>query len=178
LEVTVTDVEADAALRLLMSGELSGLECLYLGMRTAVFATALAITRDPHLAQDVLQDTFVRVATRAGTYRPGTRPRAWLIAIARNLAVDAMRQSRRDSGRLSRGECGETDVDLADTAALTRALLSLGEIDRQIVVLHTIGGFTHAEVAADLAIPAVTVRWRYRAALVRLRASFEGDSDG
>jgi DNA-directed RNA polymerase specialized sigma24 family protein len=53
------------------------------------------------------------------------------------------------------------------------ALLQLGAVDRQIVVLHDLAGFTHAEVAAELALPPGTVRWRYRVALARLRPLVE-----
>ena len=42
-------------------------------------------------------------------------------------------------------------------------------VERQIVVLHDMAGLTHAEVAAELELPAGTVRWRYRVALARLR---------
>jgi RNA polymerase sigma factor (sigma-70 family) len=52
---------------------------------------------------------------------------------------------------------------------VVHALLQLGEVDRQIVVLHDLTGLTHAEVAAELGLPAGTVRWRYRVALARLR---------
>ena len=52
---------------------------------------------------------------------------------------------------------------------VVHALLQLGGVDRQIVVLHDLAGFTHAEVAAELGLPAGTVRWRYRVALARLR---------
>jgi DNA-directed RNA polymerase specialized sigma24 family protein len=53
------------------------------------------------------------------------------------------------------------------------ALLQLGDVDRQIVVLHDMAGLTHAEVAAELELPAGTVRWRYRVALARLRPLVE-----
>jgi DNA-directed RNA polymerase specialized sigma24 family protein len=52
---------------------------------------------------------------------------------------------------------------------VVNALLRLGEVDRQIVVLHDITGLTHAEIATELQLPPGTVRWRYRAALARLR---------
>lgn len=48
-------------------------------------------------------------------------------------------------------------------------------IDRQIVVLHDMAGLTHAEIAAELQVPAGTVRWRYRVALARLRPLVAGE---
>jgi len=56
---------------------------------------------------------------------------------------------------------------------VVNALLQLGDIDQQIVVLHDMAGLTHAEVAAELQLPAGTVRWRYRVALARRRPLVE-----
>jgi RNA polymerase sigma-70 factor (ECF subfamily) len=58
-----------------------------------VFAVALAVVRDRVAAEDVLHDAFVRIWEKAHTYRRGTRPRAWVLAIARNTAIDARRRN-------------------------------------------------------------------------------------
>jgi RNA polymerase sigma-70 factor (ECF subfamily) len=89
-------VDAEAALEAIAAGDMVALEWLYRELRVPVFAVALAITADRGLAEDVLQEAFERVHTHAHTYRPGTRPRAWVVAIARNLALDAMRSRRRE----------------------------------------------------------------------------------
>jgi RNA polymerase sigma factor (sigma-70 family) len=151
----------DSMLGAIAAGELAALEALYRDLRVAVFAVALAVVRDWALAEDVLQDTFVRVAERASTYRPGTRPRAWVLAIARNLAVDAVRR-RRDPGWMDdRAE----EADPLRGLVVTHALMALGPPEREIVALHALGGLTHGEIGAQLGIPPGTVRWKYRAAL-------------
>jgi len=152
-------------------GDMRALEGLYRRMRVQVFAVALAVTGDRGTAEDVMQDTFVRVYAAAPGYRPGSRARAWVLTIARHLALDAVRRRTREpvSGMADRGAAapaGEPDGIRLD---VVHALLRLGEVDRQIVVLHDLAGLTHAEVAAELGLPAGTVRWRYRVALARLR---------
>ena len=161
----------DELLRQIAGGDMRALEALYRGMHVRVFAVALAVVGDRSLAEDVMQDTFVRVYSAAPGYRPQSRARAWVLAIARHLALDAMRHRAREpatgmAGRDATAPGGEPDAIRLD---VINALMRLGEVDRQIVVLHDMAGLTHAEVAAELELPAGTVRWRYRVALARLR---------
>jgi RNA polymerase sigma-70 factor (ECF subfamily) len=165
----------DELLGQVAGGDMRALEALYRMLRVQVFAVALAVTRDRGTAEDVTQDTFVRVYSAAAGYRPGSRARAWVLTIARHLALDAVRRRIREpvSGLAARdaaGPAGEPDGIRLD---VVNALLQLGQTDRQIVVLHDLAGLTHAEVAAELGLPGGTVRWRYRVALARLRPLVE-----
>jgi RNA polymerase sigma factor (sigma-70 family) len=151
------------------AGDVDALERLYRALRVPVFAVALAVTRDPAVAEDVAHDAFVRAWERAGTYRAGGNARGWLVAIARNLALDALRR-REVTGTLER-----TGEDERLTGSVwVEALIGLDLVDRQIVVLHALAGFKHAEIATQLGLPAGTVRWRYRRALARLEGVVDG----
>ena len=168
-------MDEDELLRQVAGGDMRALEALYRMMRVQVFAVALAVAGDRGTAEDVMQDTFVRVYSAAPGYRPGSRARAWVLTIARHLALDAVRRRARepthgDVGRSASAPGGEPGAIRLD---VVNALLQLGEVDRQIVVLHDMGGLTHAEVAAELGLPPGTVRWRYRVALARLRPLVE-----
>jgi DNA-directed RNA polymerase specialized sigma24 family protein len=85
-------------------------------------------------------------------------------------ALEALYRARETvsgmSGHSAAAPAGEPDGIRLD---VVNALLQLAEVERQIVVLHDMAGLTHAEVAAELELPAGTVRWRYRVALARLR---------
>jgi RNA polymerase sigma-70 factor, ECF subfamily len=178
--------EEDSLLQRVAAGDMSALETLYRSMSLRVFAVALAITGDPGAAEDLVQDTFVRAYCAASSYRPGSSPRAWLLTITRHLALDTLRRQRLRqrqepgrlpwSGRAASGQRGPWEEDSGAHPDVVGALLRLGEVDRQVVVLHDIAGLTHAEVAAQLGIPAGTVRWRYRAALARLRLILKEDA--
>lgn len=163
--------DEDELLAQIAGGDMRALEALYRRMRVGVFAVALAVAGDRGTAEDVMQDTFVRVYSAAPGYRPESRARAWVLTIARHLALDAVRRRAREtvsgmSGHSAAAPTGEPDGIRLD---VVNALLQLGEVERQIVVLHDMAGLTHAEVAAELELPAGTVRWRYRVALARLR---------
>jgi RNA polymerase sigma factor (sigma-70 family) len=133
-----------------------------------------------------VQDTFVRAYSSAPSYRPGSSPRAWLLTIAGHLALDALRRQYRQprqepaglpsSGRGGAGGQGAWQDDTGARLDVISALLRLGEVDRQVVVLHDMAGLTHDEVAAQLGVLAGTLRRRYRAALARLRSSLKEDA--
>ena len=176
-------VDAEAALEAIVAGDMVALEWLYRELRVPVFAVALVITADRGLAEDVLQETFLRVYTHARTYRPGSRPRACVVAIARNLALDAVRARRRELPDEKVAKATVPPVAVGDDQAVaglmvTEALLALPATERQIVVLHAIVDLTHAEIARALGLPAGTVRWRYRVALGRLETILEGSRHG
>jgi RNA polymerase sigma-70 factor (ECF subfamily) len=165
----------DSALASVAAGEIEALEHLYRGLRVAVFAVALAVVGDRPSAEDVVHDTFVRVYEQADRYRPGTRARAWVLAIARNLAIDAVRRRDRKP-RFEEIRQTPEDEPLA-AVSWTQALMTLDVVDREIVVLHALGGLTHQEIAAQVRLPPGTVRWRYRAALARLAPSVSETRD-
>jgi RNA polymerase sigma-70 factor, ECF subfamily len=169
--------DADASLAAIQAGDLDGLERLYRELRVPVFAVALAITRDRRAAEDVLHDTFVRVWSGAEGYRRGSRARAWVLAIARNLALDTLRRRRREIAVEDAHATAKTEPAL-DGMIVTQALLTLDRPEREIVALHELGGLTHAEIARELGLPPGTVRWKYRVALDRLRTFFAEHTDG
>ena len=79
----------------LAAGDQEALGQLYHRTRTAVYGLALSILRHGHDAEDVTQDTFVRAWEKAEQYRPQGTPMAWLLAIARNLALMKLRERAR-----------------------------------------------------------------------------------
>jgi RNA polymerase sigma-70 factor (ECF subfamily) len=168
-------VDAEAALATIAAGEIAALESLYRELGASVFAVAFAVTADRALAEDVLQETFVRVYAHASTYRAGSRPRAWVVAIARNLALDVVRRRRREREADAVIDVSGWEIEAVDRLDVTSALLTLSMTERQIVALHDLAGLTHAETARELGLPAGTVRWKYRVALRRLESALGAD---
>jgi hypothetical protein len=111
------------------AGDLRSLEPLYRALRVAVFTLSLSVVRDRSLAEDVLHETFVRVSEKAHTYRAGTRPRAWVLAIARNHALDTVRRRAREH-TLDGGPPAEDDS--LGALVVTSALMTLEPLEREI----------------------------------------------
>ncbi|MFN8036576.1 MAG: sigma-70 family RNA polymerase sigma factor [Acidimicrobiia bacterium] len=145
-----------------------------------VFGLALTIVGDRQAAQDVAQETFLRAWRNAATYDPrrGTVP-AWLLSIARNLAIDAIRVRRptpMDPEQLlvvSRPAGGPGPEDEAvttdDVARVRRVLAELPSEQRRALVLAAFGGLTAREVSEQEHVPLGTAKTRIRTALLRVR---------
>lgn len=97
----------NAALARLASGDTAALTDLYDAVGREIFALALSVTGNRHDTEDVMQDTFLRVARSIGTYTPGDGGRAWVLSVARNIALDTVRR-RRVSVPLEDGEPSTT----------------------------------------------------------------------
>jgi RNA polymerase sigma factor (sigma-70 family) len=146
-----------------------------------VYGVALAITRDARVAEDLAQEAFVRAWRHAETFDPRRGSLAtWLIVIARNLAVDAMRTQPRSelvdpeelewlSPPAAGADPAETAVRTSDADWLQRALDEVPDEQRRAVVLAGILGFTAHEVAEREGIPIGTAKSRIRLAMEKLR---------
>lgn len=149
---------------------------------------------DPHLADDVFQNTFVQVYVKSGQYEAGRPVRPWLYTIATNQAIDALRRNGRhqllslDQQReeLADGELsslvetlesgGPGPADAAEGAERRRQVRAgvdrLPEFLRQVLVLAYYQGLKYREIADVLGIPVGTVKSRLHAALVKLQETW------
>ncbi len=145
----------------------------------AAHRVALSRTGDPHDADDVCQDAFLRALERLEDCREPQNFRAWLLAIVRNRATDLTRGSAR-SRREPLDELGPAEIGrvAAEPAAergvgesLAAAVHDLPERQRRVVLMHDYEGWSHREVAEELDIAVGTSRYHLHEARERLRAS-------
>jgi RNA polymerase sigma-70 factor, ECF subfamily len=172
-------------------GDEAALAALYDRYAGFVLTVALHIVGDRELAEEILQDTFLRCWHGVATYQPARgRVGGWLVGIARHRAIDLLRsrshQARlREGGVLAEATQGAapdaTDLVLL-RAAVTAALADLTAGQRHVVELAYYGGLTQTEIARQLGEPLGTVKTRTRAALDQLRAAlrpyFAPQADG
>lgn len=171
--------ELEALLSGIAAGSREDLAELYRRTRAAVYGLALSYLKNGAEAEDVAQDTFVKVWAAAPSYRPQGKPMAWLLTIARNLALGRMRTAARIQD-LSEAQWSafsiESDTLTADDRTVLGAALGrLSDEERHIVVLHAVCGLKHREIAQflDLALP--TVLSKYHRSLKKLKTILEGD---
>ncbi len=148
-----------------------------------VYGVILKVVRDPSIAEEVTQETFVeiwRLAPRYDSDRGSAK--SWTATIAHRRAVDRVRseQSRRNREERDHERRVETDVDTTSEAVIDRldhsrvrnALDALSETQREAVTLAYYHGRTYREVAVLLDIPEGTAKTRIRDGLIRLRDHF------
>jgi RNA polymerase sigma factor (sigma-70 family) len=145
-----------------------------------VFGLALAVLRDPVLAEDIAQEAFLRAWKHGPSYdhRRGTVA-AWLLRITRNLAIDALRLRRAEvmDPDVLAAVAPPSDVSVEDAAltseaaaAVRRALRSLPEEQSRALMLAAFFGRTAEEISRSEAIPLGTAKTRIRLGLRRVRA--------
>ena len=148
---------------------------LYEQTRVCIYGFALSILKNPHDAEDVLHDCYLSVISSAGSYRSCGKPMAWILTIARNLSFMKLREYQR-KGELPAEELEaqlseKESISPDDKLILSECMYTLSDEERQIVVLHTVGGFKHREIAGILKLPLPTVLSKHSRALKKLRSS-------
>ena len=171
--------ELEALLSGIAAGSREDLAELYRRTRAAVYGLALSYLKNGAEAEDVAQDTFVKVWAAAPSYRPQGKPMAWLLTIARNLALGRLRTAARiqdlSDAQWSAFSIESDTLTADDRTVLGAALGRLSDEERHIVVLHAVCGLKHREIAQflDLALP--TVLSKYHRSLKKLKTILEGD---
>lgn len=166
----------DALMLKIAAGDKEALHTLYEGAAGSVYGFALSITKNSHDADDVLQETFLRVYAKAGEYIPHGKPMAWIFTITRNLALSKLRESTKtcvyDEGHPETIDL--TSVENVEQRLVIETLFRiLTDEEKQILVLHAVSGMKHREIAAVLDLPLGTVLSKYNRALRRLKAVLE-----
>jgi RNA polymerase sigma-70 factor (ECF subfamily) len=190
-----TDESDEHLLQRFRDGDAGAFEVLMRRHRAAIFTFLLRLTGDRPLAEDLLQDSFLRLIGAAPRWEPRARLRTWLYTVARNLAADAARRAvhRRSEPLDAPGEGGRPLLDglagddpgpdrSAESARLRRSLLaalsSLPEEQREVFLLREHGGVSFAEIAEITGAPVPTVKSRMRYALEGLRRRLAQDGVG
>lgn len=156
---------------------------LYDATSPKLFGIILRICKDRGMAEDVLQEAFLRVWRKAGDYDPASgRPLTWIIAIGRNAAIDALRQRRAaaarfeevDDERLSAMAAPDGDpIHPLDRDALAECLGKLEEQQRLCVLLAYRDGYSREELGLRFDRPVGTIKtWLHRS-LARLKDCLE-----
>ena len=161
-------------------GDRTAFEQLYRQTSAKLFGIALRIVRQEGLAEDVLQECYIRIWNRAGDYREGlAAPMTWMASIVRNRSLDWLRRANPEvidvDGEIIEGVASDGPGPLAaleqsrDGAALARCLGELESKQRQAILLAFHGGLSHSELAAQLRQPLGTVKTWVRRGLARLK---------
>jgi len=149
-----------------------------------VYALILRIVRNQAAAEDLVQETFLRVWNRAQSFdaqKGAVGP--WLMTVARNRAIDYLRSQEGRDRKLAVFEENEdprlysgmeSDIVLADEARRVKAAMAkLPDNQRQVIELAYFDGLSQTEMAARLGQPLGTVKTWVRSALAGLRKTME-----
>ena len=163
---------------------------LYAATSAKLFAVVLRILKNRELAEDALQDVYIRIWQSAADYHAGRGAvMTWMTSIARYRAIDMLR--RANAGiKVSAGDADAVDTQHApgagpvefavQQAANTRLTACLDELDpprRTCLVLAYCDGYTHDELSVKLGSPVGTIKSWIRRGLLALKACLGGGDD-
>ncbi len=163
--------------------DLRAFEALYNRYGDLVYSTCLRVVRDAQLAEDIVQEVFLRLWRKPESYvaQRGRFP-TWLLSVTRNRSVDEIRSRGRRQRHENSPQQQERDLpasqdqdpalsaQLADQQRLIRAALAeLPDEQRLAIELAYFGGLTQQEIAAKLSQPLGTVKTRIRLGMQKLR---------
>lgn len=157
---------------------------LYEATKSKLFAVSLRIVRERHIAEEVLQDSFVNIWNNATKYAVGqSAPMTWMTAIVRNRSLDIVRrpflevQDEDDffATNMEDDRPGPDDQLVArrDQVEIERCMKGLDGEQQQTISLAFFQGLSHSEVASHLGKPLGTVKTHIRRGLLKLKGCLE-----
>lgn len=183
--VTDQSTNLEAALADCAKGDRDGLKRIFDQEAGCLVAVAQRIVRRQELAEEVVQESFIRIWTHSHQYMPGRgSARGWIYAIVRNRALNLLRDGRREDlvgeGRLETLQDTEQVNEimaawhkLDRNSRLHECLNSLDEVRRRGILMAYVGGYTHGEIAGRLRLPLGTAKSWIRRGLSSLRECME-----
>jgi RNA polymerase sigma-70 factor (ECF subfamily) len=171
----------EALLAGLASGDADAAVAFVRRYQRRVYGLALSLLGDRDLADDVAQEALVRAWRHAAAFdvRRGSVA-TWLLAITRNLSIDALRAARvrpvaddvlAAALPVVADAAPEASIAADETRRIARALETLPDEQRRALLLTRLRGLTAAELADHEGIPLGTAKTRIRTALLRVRAA-------
>ena len=165
------------------------LEALYLRYQTPVYSLAMFMLKQPALAEEVTQDIFLNIWLKAGSFNAERgQPKGWIMSVAHHKIVDLIRSRRRTIVNTDPADYETLDLLPAGGASteaqveqtlererIMRALATIPESQKEVIMLAYFGGFSQSEMAQRLDQPLGTIKTRVRLAMQKLRTVLEND---
>ena len=170
-------------------------EKLYAASKRKLFSTVLSVVKRRHLAEEIVQEAYVRIWLNAGAYRSSLgSPMMWMITIARNLAIDVARKPARevssdhsvlldfpadDPTALETIEIRENEsVTTKLQHSIFSALQALEPTRRHLVIAAYIHGESRHRLSEQYGVPVNTIKTWIRRALLEVRAQIGATPSG
>ena len=160
-------------------GDEAAFERLYAATRAKLFGVVLRILRRQDLAEEVIQEAYVKIWNNAGHFNPGlASPITWMVSIARNRAIDVVRK-RGETSIEEEPAAMEVASDTPDplarremTEELKRILECVGQLDperQKLVLLAYYNGWSREQLAEKFDTPLNTVKTWLRRSMLEIR---------
>lgn len=172
-----------------INGNQNSIEVLIKRHKSKVYTYILLIVKNEQLAEDIFQDTFIKViqSLKQGKYRDNGRFLSWVIRIAHNLIIDHFRKEKQlntlsnddyetdifNSKKMSDKNIEDNLIDTQIQSDVRRLINELPEDQKEVILLRHYGGLSFKEIAEQTNVSINTALGRMRYALINLRKLIE-----
>jgi RNA polymerase sigma-70 factor (ECF subfamily) len=160
-------------------GDTQAMASLFDRYSGTVYSVALRVLKDTGQAEDVMQDIFIQIWKKPGAFVSGRGSLgAWLVVVARNRAIDALRRRRPTDSVEDVVLASSTDLaaEAERNTLMEKVRIHLGQLppeQRKSVEMAYFEGLSHSEIAEKTGDPLGTVKTRIRLALITLRKAMQ-----
>ena len=166
---------------LLQQGNESAFDRVYEMTNRSVYMLILSILKDKYKSEDIMQDTYIKIRKNISQYKPNTNSLAWVLTIAKSLAINEYNRAKRDlvtdftlpTMEKPYSEAGFNRID--DRQILEQAFKVLSDRECGIVFLHAVKGVKHKDIAKVYDITLSNTLWIYHNSMKKLKVALEGE---
>jgi RNA polymerase sigma-70 factor (ECF subfamily) len=173
----IYSIQEEELINLLKRKERRGIEYLYDRYSSSLYGVVLRIVKSEILAEEVLQDVFIKIWEKIDLYDPQKgRLYTWMINLTRNQALDKLKSKEfkrvTKTSEIKDTDAGSLESIDPDTIGLKEIVEKLSPEQKQVIDLMYFEGYTQSEIAEKFGIPLGTIKTRVRAAINKLRSLF------
>lgn len=170
----------EAVLTAVARGDRGAFADLYDLVAPVAFGLIRRLVRDPSQSEEVTQEVMLELWRTAARYDAAQgSAMGWILTIARRRAIDRVRSEQASRDRVEKvaptqierehDHVSEEALRSSDRSAVSTALASLGQLQREAIELAFFGGLTQSEIAGRLGVPLGTIKTRIRDGMIRLQ---------
>ena len=130
---------------------------------------ALSVLKDRGLAEEIMQETYIRMLKNIDSFDDGKNAMNWLLTMAKNLAINLYNRNKREIITDPSLVAPDAQYTMRDNGLIDMALKNLSQTEFNVLTLCELKGYKRREVAQMLDMPIGTVTWHYNRALKKLR---------
>lgn len=151
------------------NGDKAAYSLFYAETAKGVFAFLYGYYRNYARTEEGMQETYYRALKNVAQYRAGSDARAWLLQIAKNIALNDLKRAKREEVLPAEKLAPLLTEETPDGSVFDAMNRALDDTERQIVVLHVLWGYKHREIAEKLAMPLGTVTSKYKISVAKMK---------
>lgn len=153
----------------IQNGEKNALDKLYVETKNGIFSFLYPYFSNYMDTEDAMQEVYLKIIRGIDGYKPGTNGLAWMLQIAKNLALNTIK-SKKNVDTLD----VEVKDEKTDISGILRVMKeNLSEEEYKIVTLYTLWGYKHKDIAKMENVPIGTITSKYKRAIDKIKQIYK-----